>query len=174
MAKKSRAVLLFLQAFFLGLLVPADTLLIGGLMRRVDFSPRVSVKGVPIRKHTSHESITSLVPLGSVRKVINLALDAVAVPAQDSTDKARLVVVVKAGFNACEVYVAQPTSPVLAFGYLGTKPRDVFDFKSHRRIRRVASCLRLAVSPREVKDNSQQTSVRRKQAGIATNINIRI
>jgi len=111
--------LLFLASEFRPL-VPADTLLVRGLMRGVDFGAGFKRVHNPILYNPVQEICLAHLPLGSPDKVMHLALDAVAVLAQDSSYLARFVVVVKAGHHFREVDVAQPANPTLLGGNLGS------------------------------------------------------
>jgi hypothetical protein len=90
--------LLFLASEFRPL-VPADTLLVRGLVRGVDFGAWFKRVLNPIRYNPVQEIRLAHLPLGSPDKVVYLALDAVAVLAQHTSYLARLVVVVKAGHD---------------------------------------------------------------------------
>jgi len=75
-------------------------------MGRVDFHSGGFLKASPVSKNTCYELSLGSLTLGSASEVTNLPLNAIAVLAQHSTDKTSLVVVVKAGGHAPQVYLA--------------------------------------------------------------------
>lgn len=97
-------------------------------MGRVDFHSGGFLKAVPISKNTCNELCLSALTLGSASEVIYLSFNAIAVLAQHPTDKPCLVVVVKAGGHAPEVYLAQPAEAILGESNLVTEGWDIFYF----------------------------------------------
>ena len=100
-------------------------------MGRMDFYTRGFSKTVPVSHHAGYELSLGTLTLGSTSEVTNLPLNAIAVLAQHSTDKTSLVVVVKAGGHAPQVYLAQPAVSILGHSNLVTQGRDILNLDSH-------------------------------------------
>ena len=97
-------------------------------MGRVDFHSGGFLKASPVSKNTCHELSLGSLTLGSASEVRYLSFNAIAVLAQHPTDKPCLVVVVKAGGHAPEVYLAQPAVAILGHSNLVTQGWDIFYF----------------------------------------------
>ncbi len=97
-------------------------------MGRVNLYTRGFSKAVPVSHYAGNELSLGSLTLGSASKVAYLSFNAIAVLAQHPTDKPCLVVVVKAGGHASQVYLAQPAVPILGHGNLITQGRNIFYF----------------------------------------------
>lgn len=74
--------------------IPSQSLLIWRFVRRVNLITGTRLMLAPIFQNLVDEIEFSLISLGSSRKIMNLTLDAIAVPAKHPTDKSCFVVVV--------------------------------------------------------------------------------
>lgn len=74
--------------------IPSQSFLVFGLVLGVDLLTLTGRKVIPIRKNLVHKIISRFVPFCPVRKIADLALNAITVPAQYPTDVTRLVVMV--------------------------------------------------------------------------------
>lgn len=97
-------------------------------MGRVNLFTLGFSKAIPVSKDAGNELSLGTLTLGSASKVAYLSFNAIAVLAQHPTDKPCLVVVVKAGGHASEVYLAQPAVAILGGGNLVTQGWDIFYF----------------------------------------------
>ena len=97
-------------------------------MGRVNLYTRGFSKAVPVSHYAGNELSLGSLTLGSASKVTYLSFNTIAVLAQYPTDKPCLVVVVKAGGHAPEVYLAQPAVAILGGGNLVTQGWDIFYF----------------------------------------------
>lgn len=78
------------------LLVSTLTLLVSGLVAWVDYRPRVVSMKCPIGEYVNYIFTLGSASLAPSAQVENLALDAIAVPAQHGANESCLVVMVKA------------------------------------------------------------------------------
>jgi hypothetical protein len=85
-------------------------------------------KAIPVSKDAGYELSLGTLTLGSTGEVTYLSFNTIAVLAQHPTDKPCLVVVVKAGGHASQVYLAQPAVSILGHGNLVTQGWDIFYF----------------------------------------------
>ena len=74
--------------------IPSQSLLIWRFMRRVNLITGTGLVLAPIFQNLIQKIELAFIPLGSPYQIMNLALDAIAVPAKHPTDKSCFVVVV--------------------------------------------------------------------------------